>query len=111
MKRFKNILAVVDPGRDQDGALERAAALARENGARLAAMVCLDSSLPRGEGDVIRQAIIAGMTERLAAMAEPVRELGTEVDIRIVFGEPFIEIIRRVLRGQHDLVVKEAHRA
>ena len=111
MKRFKNILAVVDPTRDRDEAIERAAVLAQENDARLAAIVCLDESLPRGEGDVIRQAIIAGITERLAAMAAPVRERGIEVDVRIVFGEPFIEIIRRVLRAQHDLVVKVAHRA
>lgn len=111
MKRFKNILAVVDPALEEDEGLERAAELARENEARLAAIVCLDDSLPRGEGDVIRQAIVAGMTDRLAAMAAPVRERGTEVEIRIVFGEPFIEIIRRVLRGQHDLVVKVAHRA
>ncbi len=85
--------------------------LARENDARLAAIVCLDELLPRGEGDVIRQAIVAGMTDRLAAIAAPVREQGIEVDIRIVFGEPFIEIIRRVLRAQHDLVVKVGHRA
>lgn len=111
MKRFKNILAVVDPAVDQDEGLERAAELARENDARLAAIVCLDEALPRGEGDVIRQAIVAGMTERLAAMAAPVRERGIEVEIRIVFGEPFIEIIRRVLRARHDLVVKVAHRA
>lgn len=111
MKRFKNILAVVDPALEEDEGLERAAELARENEARLAAIVCLDDSLPRGEGDVIRQAIVAGMTDRLAAMAAPVRERGIEVEIRIVFGEPFIEIIRRVLRGQHDLVVKVAHRA
>ncbi len=111
MKRFKNILAVVDPAVEQDEGLERAAELARENGARLAAIVCLDEALPRGEGDVIRQAIVAGMTERLAAMAAPVRERGIEVEIRIVFGEPFIEIIRRVLRARHDLVVKVAHRA
>ena len=111
MKRFKNILAVVDPALEEDEGLERAAELARENEARLAAIVCLDDSLPRGEGDVIRQAIVAGMTDRLAAMAAPVRERGIEVEIRIVFGEPFIEIIRRVLRGQHDLVAKVAHRA
>jgi nucleotide-binding universal stress UspA family protein len=111
MKRFKNILAVVDPARDQDEGLERAADLARENEARLAAIVCLDDALPRGEGDVIRQAIIAGMTERLAALAAPVRERGIEVEIRIVFGEPFLEIIRRVLRAQHDLVVKVAYTA
>ncbi len=111
MKRFKNILAVVDPARDQDEGLERAAELARENEARLAAIVCLDDALPRGEGDVIRQAIVAGMTERLAALAAPVRERGIEVEIRIVFGEPFLEIIRRVLRAQHDLVVKVAHTA
>jgi nucleotide-binding universal stress UspA family protein len=111
MQRFKNILAVVDPAKDRDEALLRAAALAAENDARLAAIACLDESLPRGEGDVIRQAIVAGMTERLAAIAAPVRDRGMEVDIRIVFGEPFIEIIRRVLRGQHDLVVKVAHRA
>jgi nucleotide-binding universal stress UspA family protein len=111
MKRFKNILAVVDPARDQDEGLERAAELARENEARLAAIVCLDEALPRGEGDVIRQAVVAGMTERLAALAAPVRERGIEVEIRIVFGEPFLEIIRRVLRAQHDLVVKVAHTA
>lgn len=110
MKRFKNILAVIDPARDRDEALERAARLAVENEARLSAVACLDEALPRGEGDVIRQAIIAGMTDRLAAIAAPVRERGIEVEIRIVFGEPFIEIIRRVLRGRHDAVVKVASR-
>jgi universal stress protein E len=110
MKRFKNILAVVDPARERDAALERAARLARENEARLSAIACLDDSLPRGESDDIRQAIIAGMTDRLAGIAEPIRESGIELDIRIVFGEPFIEIIRRVLRARCDLVVKVARR-
>lgn len=110
MKRFKNILAVVDPAEDHDEALERAARLALDNGARLHAIACLDDSLPRGESDVIRQAIIAGMTDRLATIAAPVRERGVEVDIRIAFGEPFIEIIRRVMRGRHDLLVKVANR-
>lgn len=109
MRRFRNILAVVDPSRDRDVALDRAARLAMENGARLSAIACLDDTVPRGEGDVIRQAIIAGLSERLAAMAQPLRERDLKIDSRIVFGEPFIEIIRRVLRGRHDLVVKAAH--
>lgn len=110
MKRFKNILAVVDPALDADEALERAARLAVENEARLSAIACLDESLPRGESDVFRQAIVAGMTDRLAAIAAPIRERGIQVEIRIVFGEPFLEIIRRVLRGRYDLVVKLANR-
>lgn len=110
MKRFKNILAVIDPLGGHDEALERAARLATENDARLSAVACFDDALPSGAGDAIRQRIVAGLTGRLAAIAEPIRARGIELDIRLVFGEPFLETIRRVLRARHDLVVKVANR-
>ncbi len=111
MKRFKNILAVIDPLSNHDEALERAALLATENDARLSAIACFDDALPSGgAGDAIRQRIVAGLTDRLAEIAEPIRARGIELDIRLVFGEPFLETIRRVLRARHDLVVKVANR-
>jgi hypothetical protein len=60
--------------------------------------------LPEGGDDVI-----AIVTERLRTHLLPlVDESGA--DIQVLAGEPFVEIIRRVLRAGHDLVMVSARR-
>ena len=44
----------------------------------------------------------------MAEIAEPIRAEGIEVTEHVLQGNPFIEIIRQVLRGSHDLVMKGA---
>ncbi len=46
-----------------------------------------------------------GQLERLV---EPMRKVDVAVNVRVLCGSPFIEIIREVLREQRDLVIMTA---
>lgn len=101
MKRFKNVLAVYDHAVGGDDALSQAVALSKSNRARLTiATVLRDGQLPG------RQVEAEKRTERLV---DSVRHAGvTEVEGHVLTGTPFEEIIRQVVRNQHDLVIMSA---
>lgn len=115
MRRFKNILLVFDPPVTTKPMVDRARSLARENGAQ----VTLLSVVPKPpadqllvEGGPSQEQIAAELAaERLArcqAMAEYVGASGVEATPRVAVGTAFIEVIRQVLRGRHDLVMLTA---
>ncbi len=41
----------------------------------------------------------------LEQFVEPIQQKGIPVTMKVLFGTPFLEIIREVVRGQHDLVM------
>ena len=118
MKRFKKILLVSDEQEPADGVVERACALAQSNGATLTLM----DVIQQGIGDHVR--FLGGMTdramwdleqqilqqrhERLQRLGAPIEKRGVPVQYVIAHGVKFIEVIRQVLRGGHDLIIKEA---
>jgi len=113
MKRFKDILCVVEPGEACKPALERAVTLAENNQASLMVMdmierVTIGIGMP--EGDPITADLQAAMVNshalELEALVDPYRsriKIKTKVQIVEV---PFLEIIHEVLRSGHDLVIK-----
>ncbi|NEX18366.1 MAG: universal stress protein, UspA [Halochromatium sp.] len=112
MKHFANILYVLDQEAEQPCGLERAVALARGNQARLK-LVSVIESLPVGaplEGldlttDDLQAASLAETEQRLSALAAPLRER-VAIETKVLTGKLFLEVIREVLRHDHDLVMK-----
>ncbi len=102
MKRFKNLLVVYDDAIGGDDALGQAVALARENSARISIVtIARESQLsPR---------YIDETGKRLQRLALGVRHAGVrEVQTTVLTGTPFLEIIRQVIEGGHDLVIASA---
>ncbi len=112
MSRFRSILFVAVPEADDAAALERTVQLAESHQARLT-VVDLRAAEPGPatagvSPAVLREAIAEASREVLQSYADSVGgrvELHTET----LFGVGFVEVIRSVLRDQHDLVVKAAH--
>ena len=112
MKRFKRLLCIVDPQRPADAVLRRAVSLARNNQATLA-VVCVVPKMVAGigmpEGGPIsadlQAAATAASQQQLEEIVAPFRAQ-LAIDVAVLVGTPFLEIIRKVLRHGHDLVIK-----
>ena len=101
MKRFKNILAVYNGEVGDDDALTHATTLAKRNDARLTVI------------EVIKDvaASPANVTERqkhLSRLATSMAQEGIKVEDIVSVGTPFLQIVRQVLRKNHDLVIMAA---
>ncbi len=113
MKRFKNILYFADGALEVCPALRRAVSLAQSNQARLTVL----DVLPAAESpEAFKQHLGSDLdsvlrTHRQAQLDDLVARL-PEADgliyTRVLTGTPFIEVIRSVMRGGHDLLVKAA---
>lgn len=118
MKRFRNILVATCKVTSNDAlsmALDRAAALAESNQASLKVIDVLEE-LP---GDVsklyksvsrpkLRKKLIEYRLSILDELVARLRETGMQVEIKVLVGTPFIEIIREIMRDRHDLLIKPA---
>lgn len=112
MNRFKNILCVVDTGKSCKPALERAVTLAENNQAKLTVvevipLITAGIGMPDG-GPIsadLQAAMVKTHSQDLEAQIEPYRTQ-IKINTKILTGVPFLEIIREVLRNDHDLLVK-----
>ncbi|MEA3503484.1 MAG: universal stress protein [Actinomycetota bacterium] len=111
MDRFKSILVTASPGHLEPLTLRAAVELADVNDARLTVLDIV-APLPGWrrtmsvEGRVIdiEAALLRDRGERLRRMVENTRGR-PDTEVIVTVGEPFIEVIRRVLAGRHDLVM------
>ncbi|MGI9233511.1 MAG: universal stress protein [Woeseiaceae bacterium] len=113
MKRFSNILLVIDEGADYSAVLKRGATLARKNQARLTVCAIVDAVPSEVRMGVItitpREVLDAAITKKREWLEDTVNSVATDgvsIDTRVLIGKPFIEILRQVLREDHDLIVK-----
>ncbi|HSB34108.1 MAG TPA: universal stress protein [Nitrospirota bacterium] len=112
MKRFKNILLAAGGEGWEESALKRAVALAIHNHARLTVIDVIEE-LPRelclcsAEMDIedLQKLVVAERMQELSRSIEPVSSKGIEVSAKLLLGTPFIEIIREVVRNEHDFVL------
>jgi nucleotide-binding universal stress UspA family protein len=113
MYRFRNILVALDGDHPAPGVLARAARLATRNGASVK-LVTVVEDLPWYTRLVLPtagefQAILAReRAEALERLAVPLRRGGGEVTTEVLRGRGHVETVRQVLRGGHDLLMKEA---
>ncbi|TNF89552.1 MAG: hypothetical protein EP301_02830 [Gammaproteobacteria bacterium] len=106
MKRFRNILVVVPQGVDAAGTVQAAARLAADNDARLT----LFDAVPRVGARRLRKAsYVAADLQRIVEQgrAAELADLGSGIDAEVVVttGTPFLEVIRRAVAYEHDLVM------
>ncbi len=111
MDRFKSILVAGSPGHLEPLTLRAAVELADVNQAELTVMDVV-ARIPRRhrrvevEGRVVdvEAALVGEREQQLRRMVENARG-GSEVKVMAAVGEPFIEVIQRVLEFGHDLVM------
>jgi len=111
MDRFKNILVAASPGHIEALTLRAAVKLAENNNAHLT-VIDVVPPVPRlrkvleVEGRVIdvEAALLHDREERLVRLVENTRA-GSGTEVKVIVGEPFIEVIRHVLTHGNDLVM------
>lgn len=102
MKRFKNILVVYDDVIGGDDILEQGTSLARANSARLTIVKVL-------RDNNAAKTFVTETAKRLRRIAAAAKHEGVaQVTSNVLVGVPFLEIIRQVLREDHDLVIAGA---
>lgn len=97
MRRFKNILCVVERADACEPALERAVALAEENRALLTVVDVVDADQESG--------IIKTTDAALKLLVGPYARTNP-IETKVLRGVPFEEVVREVLRFGRDLVIK-----
>lgn len=108
MKRIKAILCVVESDMADEHALERAVILAENNQASLTVIDVVECDTERFADPIMsdwQTAITTTHTQKLESLIEPYRKR-ISIHTRLLKGVPFLEIIREVLRDEHDLVIK-----
>jgi nucleotide-binding universal stress UspA family protein len=114
MKRFKNILCIVNTDTQDNVAMEHAVKLAEKNQASLTVVEVIDEIPPdttlfeRTMSSIDLQAeIIAEHQNRLQELVSPWSQK-IEIKTKVLTGILFLEVIYEVLRNGHDLVFKTA---
>ena len=118
MKRFRNILLVCDEKSAHRTVIERAVWLAKANGSRITLVDVVDAApgelarlfaaLPGHRAHDFEFEVLEFHRSRLTEIAATIKSEGVETAEQVLEGIPFVEIIRKVLRDGHDLVMKGA---
>lgn len=112
MPKFTNILVCIDLESDDHPALERAARIAKRDAAAITVVAVLEplpkfASLILSETSKDIESVIAGeIREKLDALVASAAKGVSKVTTDLLVGHTAIQIIRQVLRGGHDLVIK-----
>ena len=112
MKRFKNILCVIEPGKDSTAVVEQAARLSENNQATLTIMSVLPALV--NHNGLLEDYAMVNELEALSlkAQQQTVEKLmesyrqRVKIDVEVSTGRASIEVIRKILRDDHDLVIK-----
>ena len=118
MRRFKNILLICDEESVNEEVIGRAIWLAKANGASVT-LVDLVLSGPGELGQLfgalsgmrgfdVEHEVLEFHRTRLAEIGAPIKSEGIETTETVLQGIPFVQVIRKVLRDGHDLVIKGA---
>lgn len=120
MQRFRNILVVCDKPSTAQVLLERVQWLASINTAKVTLVDMAEArpgDLSRVFSDVagqsaeeIEQQVLDIYQARLEELAQPLRATGIKVRTAVEQGSASLQIIRRVLRDGHDLLIKNEQR-
>lgn len=112
MQRFKNILLVHEGGARGKKARSRALDLATRNLARITLLEVAEplptasATYQAPDGEINLQSLVAQERETaLAKVAQEMAGAGLSVTSKVAFGNPFLDIMREVHEGKHDLVL------
>ncbi|MDX6914932.1 MULTISPECIES: universal stress protein UspE [Pectobacterium] len=117
MAKYQNLLVAIDPNQDDQPALRRAVYLVQRLGGRIKAFLPIydfsyemTTLLSPDERVEMRQGVIQQRTEWIAEQCKYYLEAGVPIEIKVVWhNKPFEALIREVISGQHDLLLKMAH--
>ena len=112
MKRFKNILLVYEC---DESTLVRAAALAKDNSAKLTILYPIKvhpggmRSVTIGSKQVdIRKLVVGECQSQLDLVAATVQNMGVRPASKVLIGDPTLEVVRDVIEQERDLVIMTA---
>ena len=113
MKRFSNILVATDTRCDSHPILDEAAKIAQENEATLKIVDVVPhlqwtARLTLKKHEDVRKAVATDKQAKLNELAARLRDQGINVESKVLWGKTSAEIVREVLRSQHDLVMRVA---
>jgi nucleotide-binding universal stress UspA family protein len=115
MKRFSNILLVVDSDIDHTAPLKRALTLAKNNQAALTICAVVDAipsemqmSITIVTPSELCDTAVNETRNRLKGIIKNLTETDVSTEIKVLVGKPIVEIIRQVLGNSYDLVIKSA---
>lgn len=111
MRRFRRILYVLDRHPDHDASLDRAVDVARHAGATLTLAALIEDTRDGAADQRVRAALEALCAElRCSGGRQSAPDAGSpaEISCTVLSGEPHVAVIREVLRGGYDLVMKKA---
>lgn len=110
MKRFTKILCTLGNGDTHERLLERAVDLSLKHQAKLTVADVIEP-VPAGwqalEQNDVKRRFEAERTQRLERAVSPYLTR-LNIETRVVFGKPFLSIIREVLGSGYDLVIRES---
>ena len=116
MEKIGNIFLVVDGKYNKDALIAEIAAVTQGSATRVTLFSVLDTSL--GEHDIstgpsskLHQWIKEDDLEQMKDISSELVKRGIKVTIKQSSGKPYLEIIREVLRGNYDLLMKPAESA
>lgn len=111
MDRFKSILVSASPGHLEPMTLRAAVRLAERNRARLTVVDVMEPMFRMRRLTTVEGRIVDVQAELIRHRQETLRKLadntraGAETEVKVLVGEPFIEVIRHVLVHGNDLVI------
>ena len=113
MHRFRNLLVPIDGDASRQPVLARAALLAKKNGAAIKLIAVLEelpwyTRLVLPNAEELQLVLVREKSEALDGLAAQLRRDGLEVATKVLRGRRYLELVREVLRGGHDLLLKEA---
>lgn len=115
MRRFKRILFLADGAPGEKAALKRAVGLARDNGATLTVTEVSPEPppvLPAFRGELTRKELGSVLSEEgrrhLQRLITSLSAEDVKVKTKLLVGTPFVEVVREVIKGKHDLVITAA---
>lgn len=104
MHNFRNILLVIEPGADNQVAIDRAFDLAMSNQADLSLISVVEEAavLKRTAPDLV-ETLVAERRQELQTIA---KRWSGNASVFVPVGRPFLEVIRHVLDNSVDLLIK-----
>ncbi len=113
MNRFQNILAAIDSESSNNIIVSRAATLAKQNGARLKLVGVVRelgwlSRFAKSQQKEVESRLHDELEATLQGFAKSIQFEDVDVSTAVLKGKSSFEIVREVLRDDHDLVVKLA---
>ncbi len=111
MSVFKNILVALDMSKPAPLVVERAARLAEISQASLTLVdgvphLSWAQRMAWNDSEHVQELILREKTSQLKKLASSLRRRGIAVRYKVLVGRTWEELVRQVLRGKHDLLIR-----